>query len=46
MAVFPLQVGGLARLSDGFSVGEEPLPNQYYGRYMSWEKLFELMTLM
>ena len=46
MAVLPDQVGAFARLSEGFISGWAPSPNQYSGRYISWAKLSELMTLM
>jgi len=35
VAVFPDQLGALARLSDPFSNGCPLLPNQYSGRYIS-----------
>ena len=34
----PLKVGGVARLSEGFSVGAAPVPNQYSGRYIKYPK--------
>ena len=43
MTVFPDQVGSFARLSEGFSSGFDPLPNQYSGRYISWEKVFSVV---
>ncbi len=46
MAVFPDHVGAFARLSEPFISGCDPSPNQYSGRYISWAKLLELMTLM
>jgi hypothetical protein len=46
VAVFPAQVGGLARLSLVLSVGWAPLPNQYSGRYIMFANSLALMTLM
>src|SRR5580693_1326382 len=42
----PLNVGGLARLTDGLNVGWVPFANQYIGRYSRYEKSFRLTMLM
>ncbi len=46
VAVLPDQVGTFARLSEGFSSGWDPLPNQYSGRYIRLVKYAALSRLM
>src|SRR5580704_16604062 len=41
----PLKVGGLARLSELFTVGWAPLPNQCSGRYISQSRSKMLVLL-
>ena len=46
VTVLPLTVGRLARLSEVFTVGLSPVPNQYSGRYIRYWKSNRLRLLM